>query len=89
MKKAAWNLLPAKPQDIVRVTRILEGGRTKISQIQTLAGLSKTRALCALDELINKGHAHEVVRGYAELKVMPTEARGMTDGDCSPKSLDM
>jgi len=68
MKKAIWNHLPAKPEDVDRVRRALDSGTVRISQLPKLIGLSKTRTLCAVDDLIGNGHVREVERGLLMLE---------------------
>lgn len=67
MRKATWNSLPARPEDVERVRRVLRRGETRLSELPTLAALSKTRTLCAIDQLLQKGEVKEAERGYVEL----------------------
>jgi hypothetical protein len=52
MRKAPWNNLPAKPADKIKVMKVISNSPCKPSDLIEVTGLSKTRCLCAVDELI-------------------------------------
>ncbi len=52
MKKALWNTLPAKPEDIKRIASIISKGPIRPKDLIIKSGLSKTRCLSAVDDLI-------------------------------------
>ncbi len=67
MGKAQFNNLPARPDDVAAVAKLIRRHQP-ISQkdLLDLAGLTKTRVLCALDELINREKVTEpTARVYA------------------------
>ena len=54
MKKAIWNSLPAKKEDIDRISLLLTKEPRTRNDLIAKSLLSKTRCLSALDELIFK-----------------------------------
>jgi hypothetical protein len=63
MKKAVWNTLPAKPEDVARVRALIGHVPMHQNDIVNQSGLSKTRCLCALDALLARKAIEEVGKG--------------------------
>ncbi len=69
MKKAIWNTLPPKNEDLVRLTKLLSKGPANLSSLHLRLDISKTRALCAADHLVNTGAAVQLGSNEIALKL--------------------
>lgn len=67
MKKAVWNSLPPRPEDVSRVYALIAKRPILHADALRISGLTKTRFLCSIDALLARGAIEEKPKGIFRL----------------------